>query len=303
MSDFPRINNPFFKNKREKVAINYSYSTSRNLPKEWFLTMENLSLNDTTPWFIEQKINEIFHTEILSKGEDEFDNDNISEEFDPASFFIDECSDDEDSNDDEASHRFMEKIPLHQVTHWKHVIYNELVDNHNNPDTNHFCTPYQNRFLNQRGELEDRKGFRFDVSQAPQRRLAELWAQHEKSKKLEDTMLPQIFKEDLYKFYLRACLDLLAKYFIKQDKFTFVYDDVPLFVPNGSLDDALARIKTISARSRKSKKENDDSTEGIAIPKSNKASKKRTHSRSPSKKSKITKYKTKIFSSLKGGHQ
>jgi len=75
-----------------------------------------------------------------------------------------------------------------------------------------------------------------------------------KNKSLEDAALPPTLKQDLYKYYLRAALDLLAKYFIKHDRFTFFYDGIPLFVPNGSLDEALARIKSISARSRKTNK-------------------------------------------------
>jgi len=261
----------------------------KNYLKDRILSIKSLSLNDTTPWFVEQSLNEIFLSDRLSKGDeqDQFEDYDVSEDFNPDSLFMDDGVDEDAPN---IAHRFMEKIV---VTHWKHVIYNLLVDNHNNPNLHHFCVPYQHRFLNKKGELEERKGFRFDVTQSPQKKLAELWAEHEKEKKLEDIELPQIFKDDLYKYYLRACLDLLAKYFIKQDKFTFMYDDIPLFVPNGSLDDALARIKIICARNRKAKKEKDNSS---GRGKTEKTSKKRYHSKSPSKRSKMTKLTSKIFS-------
>jgi hypothetical protein len=89
------------------------------------------------------------------------------------------------------------------------------------------------------------------LNQQPARRLAELWALHEKDKDLSASELSPTFKEDLYKYYLRAALDLLAKYFVKHEKFAFLYDGTPLFVPNGTAQDAISRIKTISARNRK----------------------------------------------------
>jgi len=43
---------------------------------------------------------------------------------------------------------------------------------------------------------------------------------------------------------------------VKQDKHTFFYDDIPLFVPGGSLKDAEARISKMGTIQRKHKKRN-----------------------------------------------
>jgi len=61
--------------------------------------------------------------------------------------------------------------------------------------------------------------------------------------------------QDLYKFYLRSCLELLSKYFEKVDKYTFLYDEdeAPLFIPNGYFRDADIRINNMETRTRKKK--------------------------------------------------
>jgi len=206
--------------------------------------LEKLSITEPPiPWFKDQQQRKKFPEDW---------EDDLSDEFDTSIYLAqDECSDDESSAS--VQKEDVQKMEKCQVTHWKHVIYNLLVDNHNDPQ-DHFCYPYVIRGLNEKHEIEERFGFRFDIKYDPAKKLAELWAGHEKNKSLEDTILPTTFKQDLYKYYLRAALDLLAKYFIKHDRFTFLYDGVPLFVPNGSLDEALTRIKSISARNRKTNK-------------------------------------------------
>jgi len=72
-----------------------------------------------------------------------------------------------------------------------------------------------------------------------------------------------IFIQDLYKFYLRAVLELLAKYFEKCDKYTFLDDDAPLFVPGTSLKEAEARMKTMRTRARKRKNANRESKKPV----------------------------------------
>lgn len=101
-----------------------------------------------------------------------------------------------------------------------------------------------------------RHGFCFNERANPDKKLAELYAQHIRKGKLEDEDYNNVFIQDLYKFYLRACVELLAKYFEKttRDKYTFLYDDdTPLFVAGGSLEEAEERIKHMKTRARKRK--------------------------------------------------
>jgi len=162
--------------------------------------------------------------------------------------------DEENQEDSEELKSTMEKIPPCQVTQWKHVLYNLLVDNHNSPKVHTFCRPYTVRKLDEViGTVVERKGFRFDVKQNPSKKLAEMWALYEKRKDLSVSTLPEVFKVDIYKSYLRSCLDLMAKYFEKEDKWTFLYYETPLFLPNETLCDGLARLKILPAKGRKDK--------------------------------------------------
>jgi hypothetical protein len=211
------------------------------------------------PWFKATSVEPIKPEKSDQKPpvEREEETDEMDELFDTSQFLDEGASDDEGEPFSIAALSIdrtrMERIPSCQVTHWKHVVYNLLADNHNDARGHSFCSPYSVRQIDKNGNLVERVGFRFDIKQNPARKLAELWAFHEKRKQLEETKLTTVLREDLYKFYLRACLDLLAKYFIKLDKFTFLYDETPLFVPNGSLEDALLRLKKLPARGRKSK--------------------------------------------------
>jgi hypothetical protein len=142
----------------------------------------------------------------------------------------------------------MEKFPLDKVSDFKHVIYNLLVDHHNNPELVPFIEPVQ---LVLDGDV--RTGFRFPELYNPEKRLPELYAQHIRRARLDLENQDSIFIQDLYKFYLRAVLELLAKYFEKCDKYTFLDDDAPLFVPGTSIKEAEARMKTMRTRARKRK--------------------------------------------------
>jgi len=240
------------------------------------------------PWFASEK-----YPKRALPADSSDEEDKLSKNFDVSIYLengaLEETFQDDGASDDEEEHFQMDRIPDAQVGHWKHVIYNLLVDNHNNPKTHRFCVPLSTKMMVPGSPY--RHGFRFDVSLNPQKRLAELWARHEKHKALEDSQLLPVFKDDLYKFYLRACLDLLAKYFIKQDKFTFYYDEIPLFVPNGSLEDALERLKTLPAKNRKitpstkkkqaksGRKEEDESK-----PKKDESKPKKEESKQPAKK-------------------
>jgi len=142
----------------------------------------------------------------------------------------------------------MEKFPADKVSDFKHVIYNLLVDNHNDPSSTPFVEPVTIVL-----DGETRTGFRFPDAYNPEKKLPELYAQHIRRARLDLENQDSIFIQDLYKFYLRACLELLAKYFEKCDKYTFLDDGVPLFVAGTSLKEAETRMKTMRTRARKRK--------------------------------------------------
>jgi len=142
----------------------------------------------------------------------------------------------------------MEKFPLDKVSDFKHVIYNLLVDHHNDPSSTPFVEPVS---IMLEGEM--RTGFRFPDMYNPDKKLPELYAQHIRRARLDLENQDSIFIQDLYKFYLRACLELLAKYFEKCDKYTFLDDGVPLFVAGTSLKESETRMKTMRTRARKRK--------------------------------------------------
>ncbi len=71
---------------------------------------------------------------------------------------------------------------------------------------------------------------------------------------LEKEDQESIFIQDLYKFYLRASVELLSKYFEKRDKYTYLYEDIALFIAGNSLEEAEERIRNMKTRARKMKK-------------------------------------------------
>jgi hypothetical protein len=143
----------------------------------------------------------------------------------------------------------MAMFPPEKVNDFKHVIYNLLVENFNNPQKHSFVQPCT---IEENGVV--RTGFCFNESENPERKLPELYAQHIRKARLDQEDISSVFVHDLYKFYLRASVELLSKYFEKRDKYTYLYEDTPLFVPGGNLDQAEERIRNMKTRARKKRK-------------------------------------------------
>jgi len=152
----------------------------------------------------------------------------------------------------------MASFPVENVVDFKHLIYNLLVENYNHSNEETFVEPICMEIL---GVV--RHGFRFNESFNPDKTLAELYARHIRKAELENENQNSVFIQDLYKFYLRACTELLSKYFVKQDKHTFFYDDIALFIPGGNIKDAEARISKMGTIQRKQKKRNSSESDGI----------------------------------------
>jgi len=140
----------------------------------------------------------------------------------------------------------MESFVPEKVTDFKHVIYNLLVDNHNNPEKFSFVQPCA---IKEKGITKI--GFCFNEKENPDKKLPELYALHIRKARLDLEDSSSVFIQDLYKYYLRACVELLSKYFEKLDKYTYLYEDLQLFIPNGSLEEAEQRMKAMKTRSRK----------------------------------------------------
>jgi len=139
----------------------------------------------------------------------------------------------------------MKRFPEEKVSDFKHVIYNELVENHNNGAQ--FVRPC--RVVTEGGV---KFGFQFNEKEDPDSKLPELYCGHIKKAKLQNEVQNPIFMRDLYKYYLRSCVELLGKYFEKVDKYTYMYDDEwPLFVSNEPLDEAQRRLRTMKTRARR----------------------------------------------------
>jgi len=145
--------------------------------------------------------------------------------------------------------QLMQAFPIEKVNDFKHVIYNLLVENHNSPHKSNFVQPCT---IEESGVM--RHGFCFNEAENPEKKLPELYAQHIRKARLDQEDISSVFVHDLYKFYLRASVELLSKYFEKRDKYTYLYEDVPLFVPNGTLEQAEERIRNMKTRARKKRK-------------------------------------------------
>lgn len=133
-----------------------------------------------------------------------------------------------------------------EVKDFKHIIYNLLVEAHNKPSEETLVQPLT---FSEDGDLK--YGFRFVLKHHPEKKLPELYAQYIRKVRLDQEDQGSIFVQDLYKYYLRACVELLGKYFEKKDKFTYVFDGTPLFQPNETLDEAKKRLNKMKTRSRK----------------------------------------------------
>jgi len=153
------------------------------------------------------------------------------------------------SSSEQQDLHLMASFPPESLQDFKHVLYNLLVEYHNNPSASTFLQPCT---MEEDGVI--RQGFRFNSRQNPEKKLPELYAQHIRKARLDCEDQSSVFIQDLYKYYLRACVELLSKYFEKRDKYTYLYDDIPLFVNGETLDQAEERIKTMKTRARKKRR-------------------------------------------------
>jgi len=140
----------------------------------------------------------------------------------------------------------MEPFPPEKVSDFKHVIYNLLVENYNNPTKATFCQPCT--FVE--GGMK-RVGFFFNPKENPEKKLPELYSLHIRKARLDIQDQNSVLIQDLYKFYLRAAVELLGKYFLKRGKYTYLYDDIPLFQPGSSLKATEERLRAMKTRARK----------------------------------------------------
>jgi len=153
----------------------------------------------------------------------------------------------------ETPHHLMESFPPESTQDFKHVLYNLLVEAHNNPGKDCLIQPYS---VKEHGII--RHGFRFNSRMNPEKKIPELYAQHIKKARLDWEDQSSVFIQDLYRYYMRACVELLSKYFDKRDKYTYLYDDTPLFLPNENIEHAEERIKSMRSRARKRRSSADE---------------------------------------------
>jgi len=146
----------------------------------------------------------------------------------------------------------MESFPEDEVVDFKHVIYNLLVDSYNNPDNRESLVE---SVVVKEGDQE-RRGFRFNQNLDLHKKLPILYARHIRKADLEKENQESVFIQDLYKFYLRATLELLGKYFEKRGKYTYLWGTVALFVPGENLKEASLRVKGMKTKTREKKAQN-----------------------------------------------
>ena len=131
-----------------------------------------------------------------------------------------------------------------QLRGWEHIIYNLLVQYYNSPSSSPLVEPI---CIFVEGKL--RLGFKFTQFHDPRKWIPELWAQDIIGQSLQaENKLSSVFLLDLYKFYYDNCMNSLSQNFTRVSEFTFLYEDIPLFVPNGSLKAAEHRIEVLTAR-------------------------------------------------------
>lgn len=141
------------------------------------------------------------------------------------------------------------KFPEEELNDFKHVLYNLLAEHHNNPTSSDFVIPVE---LKEKATV--RTGFKFNSRLSPDKLLPELYARHIRKARLDLEDSSSVFTHDLYKYYLRASIELLSKYFEKKERHTYFYVDQPLFKPGDTLEKAEVRIKNMRSRSRKRKR-------------------------------------------------
>eukprot|EP01119_Soliformovum_irregulare_P009364 TRINITY_DN2262_c0_g2_i1.p1 TRINITY_DN2262_c0_g2~~TRINITY_DN2262_c0_g2_i1.p1 ORF type:complete len:221 (-),score=75.43 TRINITY_DN2262_c0_g2_i1:24-686(-) len=143
-------------------------------------------------------------------------------------------------------HVAMDLFPQDRLCDWKHVLYNLLVEHHNSETKSTLLQPCE---VFHQGKM--RIGFCLNPFLNPKKQLAELYALHIRKGELHKQVNSPIFVEDLYKFYLRAAFQLMAKYFQKVGAWTYLYEDIPLFISNETLGQAEDRLRLLETRQRK----------------------------------------------------
>jgi hypothetical protein len=214
------------------------------------------SLDHSSPWIVSADFTDWFSKmpeEVFHTGHMEHNlpvDDLVKVEGNHAEMFCRPADVIPPPNDHEPECQLMaSSFPPESLQDFKHVLYNLLAEYHNNPSASTFLQPCT---MEEDGVI--RQGFRFNSRQNPEKKLPELYAQHIRKARLDCEDQSSVFIQDLYKYYLRACVELLSKYFEKRDKYTYLYDDIPLFVPGETLDQAEERIKTMKTRARKKRR-------------------------------------------------
>lgn len=122
-----------------------------------------------------------------------------------------------------------------------------LVENHNDPDNSKLIVPCS---LTENGN--ERQGFRFNQNVDITVEVSQLYAKHiRKEELMDDSFQSEVLLNDLRKFYFRATMELLGKYFTKRGKYTFLYEKVHLFVPGSSLKEAENRIRQMKTKRKR----------------------------------------------------
>jgi len=153
--------------------------------------------------------------------------------------------------ENDPNYRKMYPFPSSSINDFKHVLYNLLVEDYNNPMISCLLQPFS---VVDQSTGKRNHGFKFNSMENPEKKLPELYALYVKKARLDWEDRSSVFIQDLYRFYLRAVVELMSKYWKKVDKFTFTYDEVPLFIPNECLKDAEERLKSMKSRSRMKRK-------------------------------------------------
>eukprot|EP01119_Soliformovum_irregulare_P003082 TRINITY_DN13383_c0_g1_i1.p1 TRINITY_DN13383_c0_g1~~TRINITY_DN13383_c0_g1_i1.p1 ORF type:complete len:217 (+),score=47.64 TRINITY_DN13383_c0_g1_i1:770-1420(+) len=143
----------------------------------------------------------------------------------------------------------MTPFPADQ-TDWKKILYNLLVENHNEPSDQNPIYPLE---VEVEGTL--RSGFAINTKSCdPKKFLAELYAARKRQGALKDLDPVAPATQALYTHYSRAADQLMSKYFDRVGKHVYAYGDTPLFIPGGELLEAADRIKGIETKSRRKKR-------------------------------------------------
>jgi len=140
----------------------------------------------------------------------------------------------------------MEQFPAHRVVHWKYVLYNLLVENYNSEDKNTLVMPCE---VNVKGKMM--KGFSLNQALDPKKRLAELYSLYVRKEDLASEDYSSPFIQDLYKYYLRCALQLMNKFFIKAGPWTYLYDEIILFIADEDLATAEMRLRFLEGKKKR----------------------------------------------------